>query len=193
MIVVDAETTGLLKPDTKDPEQQPGIVQIALAKVEPIHGKISNGFTVIDAKSWLVNPEKPVWDPDSIKVHGITPDKVVDAPTLFTIYPELVEWFLGQNIWIGFNNEFDRKVLFYALARLSLEARFPWPSMDWDIMKIAKPVLNIAGKRDIKHPNLVECHLELTGVNYADAHNALADVMATVACLDKLAEQGYVW
>lgn len=193
MIVVDLETTGLLKPDTKDPEQQPGIVQIGMAKIMPINGAISNGFAILNTASWLIDPEKPVWDEDSIKVHGITKEDVAGKPTLFAVLPELCNWFLGEDTWVGFNTEFDRKVLFYALARLSREGYFPWPSKDWDVMKIAKPVLNIAGKRDIKHPSLVECHLELTGVNYANAHDALADVRATVECLSKLAEQGYVW
>jgi DNA polymerase-3 subunit epsilon len=193
VITVDIETTGLLRPETKEPEHQPGIVQIALARLEKVSSEHFVGFTVARKQVWLVNPEKPVWEPDAIKVHGITPDKVADAPTLFAIYPELCEWFLGADKWVGFNNEFDRKVLFYALARLSLEGRFPWPPDDIDIMKIAKPILNIAGKRDIKHPNLTECHQQLTGEGFDGAHDALADVLATVRCLNRLVSEGYIW
>jgi DNA polymerase III epsilon subunit-like protein len=190
MIVVDLETTGLLKPDTRDPEQQPGIVQIALAKVQYVGP--DTGYRATDWKTWLVNPEKPVWDPDAIKTHGINPGDVKDAPTLAALHPELCDWFAGQHTWIGFNNEFDRKVLFYSLARLSMEARFPWPWIDMDVMKIAKPVVNIPGKRDIKFPSLIECHKELVGEDYKNAHDAGADIMATLNCLNALASLGYV-
>lgn len=184
MIVVDLETTGLLKADNKDPALQPGIVQIGLAKLD-------EDYNVVRSKSWLVNPEMPV-EEDAVKVHGIEGHKLFREPTLPALHPEICEWFLGEGEWVGFNNEFDRKVLYFALAKYSLEARFPWPPHDLDVMKLAKPILNIAGKRDIKHPSLIECHMALFGEAYCGAHDALSDCTATAACLAKLAEMGYV-
>jgi exonuclease I len=61
-----------------------------------------------------------------------------------------------------------------------------------DVMKLAKPVLNLAGKRDIKAPSLVQAHNALTGVDYINAHDALADCRATLRCLRVLSEQGFI-
>lgn len=185
MIIVDLETTGLLKPDNKDPALQPGIVQIGLIKLDA-------NYDIERSQSWLVNPEMPI-EEDATKVHGIDGSKVFRAPTLPALHPEICEWFLGELEWVGFNNEFDRKVLYFALARYGLEARFPWPPNDLDVMKLAKPILNLAGKRDIKHPNLTECYAALhEGKTFAGAHDALNDCLATAACIQKLAEMGYV-
>lgn len=184
MIVVDLETTGLLKSDNNDPAKQPGIVQIGLVI-------IGDNLDVTRSKTWLVNPEMPI-EEDATKVHGITNADVFRASTLPALHPELCEWFLGHLQWVGFNNDFDRKVLYYALARYGLEARFPWPPHDLDIMRIAKPILNMAGKRDIKPPTLTECHTLLFGEPFKGAHDALKDCLATAACLKKLDEMGYV-
>jgi DNA polymerase-3 subunit epsilon len=193
VILVDVETTGLLAPDTQDPERQPGIVQVAALKLE--RRELAGPFTEVDCYYSLINPEKPValWDADAIKVHGITPEMLgADAQSLPAAYPDLCEFFHCSDTWIGFNNEFDRQVLWYQLLRYGKASRFPWPWKDIDVMKVAKPILNIAGKRDVKPPNLMECHTQLTGDGFASAHDALADCRATLRCLNALVEQGYI-
>lgn len=185
MIIVDLETTGLPNDTTEDPEQQPGIVQIGLIE-------ITNDYHDLKEHSWLVNPEKPIhlWEEDAIKIHGIKPEMVADAPTLPSLLPELAECFRRHSTWVGYNNPFDRKVLYFQVARYGWRWKFPWPSRDVDIMVVGAPVANMAGKQGPKSPKLVELHTHLFGIGFDNAHDALADCRATQRCAQKLFEDG---
>lgn len=188
MIIVDLETTGLLADFTNDSEQQPGIVQIGLIEVNDV-------WQPLDRHEWLVNPEKPVhlWQDDSIKVHGINPKDVINEPSLPQIFNTLATVLRRHDTWVGFNNPFDRKVLWHQSVRYGWQWRLPWPSKDIDIMLIGRDVANIAGKRDLKNPKLTELYTHLFGKTYEGAHNALADCEATRQCGERLHADGFIF
>jgi DNA polymerase-3 subunit epsilon len=187
MVIIDFETTGLLT-DSSDPMMQPGIVQIGAAQ-------LNGEFEVVAEYKQLVNPEKPasLWEEGAIKTHGIKPEMVLSAPTFPAVFHDLSN-FVGKwdGVWGGYNNMFDRKVLWWQLLRYGLEMRFPWPSRDIDIMKVGTDVCNMPGKQGIKPPKLVELHKFLFNEDFAGAHDALQDVLATARCAKELNSRGYL-
>jgi DNA polymerase III epsilon subunit-like protein len=171
---IDFETTGLLKEGSADFIIQPGIVQIGAVRTD------GREF------STLINPElSRDWEAGAMKVHGITPDDVKNAPTFFAIFPKFAEFVTGCDTWFGYNTKFDKDVLWHQLFRYGFERSFPWPVNDLDVMKLASNHMAMQGKRGTKRPKLVEIYEHLFKQPF-EAHDALKDIRATHRVLKEL-------
>jgi DNA polymerase III epsilon subunit-like protein len=182
MIAIDFETTGLLKGDTDDPKRQPGICQIGLVI-------LNSDWTVVGEYETLVNPEMAI-EPGAAAAHGITDAMLRGAPTFAEAFWDLIGFARSRRYWVGYNNEFDRKVLYHQLRRYGLEMKYPWPCSDIDVMKVGGDLMQMQGKRGAKFPKLIELHQALFGEAFGGAHNALKDIKATVRCGRELKERG---
>lgn len=92
-IVLDTETTGF------DPRTGDRLIEIGCIEIEDL---LPTGRTF----HRLVNPERLI-PPDAIRVHGITDDRVRDAPRFRDVCAELME-FIGEAPVIAHNAAFDR-------------------------------------------------------------------------------------
>jgi len=91
--IFDTETTGF------DPNEGDKIIEIAAMKFK-------NGELLEEQHfEALVNPEREI-PFESIQVHGITNDKVVDKPTIASVLPEFMD-FVGDSVLVAHNAEFD--------------------------------------------------------------------------------------
>lgn len=183
MITVDFETTGLLTPSL-DWSDQPGICQIGITLLDKQGIEYAN-------RTILVNPER-VFDDGAVKVHGITPEKVADAPNLVEVMPDLINMFRKATTWVGYNIPFDKGVLWHQLIRYGLQTKFPWPHLELDVMEVAKVYFARGGKQDIKPLKLSELHKEFFGEEHAGQHDAISDVRATNRCLKHLMKEGVI-
>ena len=86
--------------------------EIGLSRVE--NGK------VVQTQSWLVKPVGPFL-PWNIRIHGIRPDHVADAPTFGELWPELESW-LEEQVVVAHNASFDLSVLKHSLAYYGIDA-----------------------------------------------------------------------
>lgn len=102
--LIDVETTG------RDPNTD-RIVELGIA--------IGKDGVIIDRKSWLVNPGRPIPD-EAREVHGISDDMVKDAPTFAAVAREIVDVLAGA-IPGAYNAEFDRGFLLAELERAGVE------------------------------------------------------------------------
>jgi DNA polymerase III subunit epsilon len=75
--------------------------EIGLSRVED--GK------VVETKSWLIKPVGPFL-PWNVRIHGIRPDDVADAPNFWECWPDLAPWIDGQ-VLVAHNASFDVSVL----------------------------------------------------------------------------------
>lgn len=158
LVGFDLETTGV----DVDKDR---IVQIALVRVSPDGRRVT-----FDS---LVNPERPI-PPQATAVHGISDDDVREAPTFAKIRPEIEEMFRDADL-AGFNSiRFDLPLLQAELKRVGgfLELR---GVRHLDAMRI----FHSMEPRNLTAAYRFYCNQELTG-----AHNALADVTATLEVLD---------
>ncbi|HTS45990.1 MAG TPA: 3'-5' exonuclease [Puia sp.] len=105
LAVIDLETTGTnLSTDR--------IIEIAIIKILPDGSKLT--------KHKLINPEMPI-PPASSDIHGITNDKVKDAPAFKQVANELKQ-FLDNCDLAGYNsNRFDIPLLMEEFLRIGME------------------------------------------------------------------------
>ena len=141
------------------------IVEICILKVNPDASR--------ETKTWLVNPEMPI-PKESSAIHGITDEKVKDAPAFREIAPKIQEIISGCDL-AGFNsNRFDVPLLAEEFLRVGL---------DFDLTKIklvdAQTIFHKMEQRNLTAAYQFYCKKELE-----NAHSAEADVLATFEVLD---------
>lgn len=180
IFLCDFETTGLVKEGVTDFLAQPGIVQIGAIVVDPKFKEVASFVT-------LVNPERAKWEEGAMKVHGITPEQVEQAPTFFAVFDEFARLAQGCDTWGGYHTKFDKDVLWHQLLRYGFERSFPWPRNDLDVMKLAQDRMVMEGKRGMKRPKLVEIYEHLFHETF-EAHDALEDIRATARVLKELSK-----
>ena len=95
-IVLDTETTGF------DPKTGDRLIEVGCIE---IHDLLPTGRTF----HRLVNPDRLI-PPDATRVHGITDDKVKDAPKFSEIVKDLQD-FIGDAPIIAHNAQFDRNFI----------------------------------------------------------------------------------
>ncbi len=158
LVFFDLETTGL---DILNDR----IVQIALIKYP------AEGGAPEELDLW-VNPEIPI-PPSSLAVHGITEEMVASAQTFFDLAP-LINLFIGDADLAGFNsNRFDVPMLMQEFARCGI--RF---SVAHRRLIDVQTIFHRMEPRNLKAAYRFYCNAPLE-----NAHNALADVRATVEVL----------
>lgn len=114
-IVLDTETTGL------DPSDGHRIIEIACLELDN-HLPTGKFFHV------LVQPERDIPE-EAVRVHGLTAEKLKDAPLFAEIAADFVA-FIGEAPLVIHNAEFDLRFLNAELARLSLPALPPTRGID---------------------------------------------------------------
>ena len=153
----DLETTGISITSDK-------IVEISILKVFP------NGKE--EKKTWLVNPEMPI-PPQSTAIHGISNEKVADAPTFKMLAKEINSWIVDADLG-GFNsNRFDIPILAEEMLRAG---------MDFDMEnRQSVDVQTIFHKMEQR--TLTAAYKFYCDKNLENAHSAEADTIATYEVL----------
>ena len=153
----DLETTGISITCDK-------IVEISILKVFP------NGKE--EKKTWLVNPEMPI-PPQSTAIHGISNEKVADAPTFKMLAKEINSWIVDADLG-GFNsNRFDIPILAEEMLRAG---------MDFD-MKNRQSVDVQTIFHKMEQRTLTAAYKFYCDKNLENAHSAEADTIATYEVL----------
>ena len=158
LCVFDLETTGIQVAKDR-------IVEISILKINPDASR--------ESKTWLVNPEMPI-PAETSAIHGITDEKVKDAPTFREIASKVLDMISGSDLG-GFNsNRFDVPLLAEELLRAGL---------DFDLSKFklvdAQTIFHKMEPRNLTAAYQFYCKKELV-----NAHSAEADVLATFEVLD---------
>lgn len=161
-VVIDIETTGL------DPRFDE-IIELAGLKYE--HGKETDAFES------LVKPEIEV-DDFITELTGITNEMLEDAPSIAEVLPKFID-FIGSNIVIGHNVNFDINFIYDNAEQLGLPAF----SNDFvDTMRISRRLY-----KDMENHKLSTL-VSYLGVSDSVEHRAFSDCANTQMCLIKMQE-----
>ncbi|MBU6341910.1 MAG: 3'-5' exonuclease [Bacteroidetes bacterium] len=158
MVVFDVETTGLNVVRDR-------IIQLAMIKIH------KNGNPDLEF-STLINPGIPISE-EAMMIHGITPKDLANKPTFIQLSQKIWD-FIGNADLAGYNsNRFDVPMLMEEFARAGME---------FDVSKRrlidAQRIFYKMEPRTLKAAYRLYCGKELE-----DAHNAIADVRATLEVL----------
>jgi DNA polymerase-3 subunit epsilon len=170
----DTETTGLPSFDLPaDDPSQPRICSIAMT----VKGNVTPGLYEY---YWKIKPDG--WTvPDEVsKIHGLTTELLMqEGEPIGIVLENFCGFYDSVDQLIGYNISFDLKLLRGELRRLGMEDRYG-TKLVRDIMKECTPVCRIPGKRGYKWPKLSEAVKIILGRDHFGAHDAMADVRATV-------------
>jgi len=158
LVFIDLETTGVnLSTDR--------IVEIALIKITPDGSKV--------VKQKILNPQMPI-PKSSSAIHGITDEKVKDAPTFKQVANELKQ-FIDDADLSGYNsNRFDIPMLMEEFLRAGFTI-----DMTNRRMLDVQHIYHMMEKRTLGAAYKFYCEKELH-----DAHSAEADAIATWEILE---------
>jgi DNA polymerase-3 subunit epsilon len=158
IVFIDLETTGINIARDR-------IIEIAIIKVLPDKSKV--------VKHRLLNPQMPIPEASSA-VHGITDDKVKDAPTFKEVANELKQ-FIDNADLSGYNsNRFDIPLLVEEFLRAGITL-----DMTNRRMLDVQTIFHMMEKRTLAAAYKFYCEKELE-----DAHSAEADASATWEILE---------
>jgi DNA polymerase III subunit epsilon len=158
LAVIDLETTGINLGSDR-------IVEIAIVKMMP------DGKKIIKHK--LINPEMPI-PPASTEIHGITDEKVKDAPSFRQVANEMKQ-FLDNCDLGGYNsNRFDIPLLVEEFLRVGMELDTKGRRLV-DVQR----VFHMMEQRTLSAAYKFYCNKQLEG-----AHGAEVDASATLEVLE---------
>ena len=163
IVFIDLETTGINLATDR-------IIEIAIIKILPDRTRT--------VKHKLVNPQMPI-PKESSDLHGITDDKVKNAPTFKDVANELKQ-FIANSDLSGYNsNRFDIPLLMEEFLRAGIELE-----MQDRRMLDVQTIFHMMEKRTLGAAYKFYCQKDLV-----DAHSAEADASATWEILEAQLER----
>ena len=177
VLTFDCETTGLV--DFKLPigvPAQPHLVTLAAVLTDEEGEEVQSLYLVCKPDTYLSSPE-------AIKVHGITREfaERVGVPRIVVL--SAFNWLAkAADEHVAYNYDYDRFVLEGEFLRADKPSPLS-PSKAFCEMKAMTDVCKIPSPYkpgQFKWPSLKEAHQHAFGQDFVNAHDALADVRATV-------------
>lgn len=200
-LVFDTETAGLpksYKKDWRDTTNWPRIVQFGMELHYP-DGTHESFCELVRPSNGMAFPIPG----DASAIHGITDRDCVERGTDISIIIDTFSlWIRKADAVVCHNYNFDSKVLKCEMARAG---KMPNTSLGQGGVKPLHICTMAGGTEDLtqieiesdwgdryyKWPTLQELHMHLFGHGFDKAHDALADVQATVRCYRRLVETGF--
>ena len=159
VVVFDIETTGLEATRCE-------IIEIGAVKLH--NGRISETFET------LIKPKGEIPE-EIINLTGITPDMVVNAPSIKQVMPDFYKFCFGTTI-MAYNIDFDYKFISVHGKKLG----YVFDNKQIDVLFLARAY--VPGLKNFKLSTVCK----KLGVSLENAHRAVHDAMATAEVVIKL-------
>ncbi len=189
-LIFDTETTGLPKnynAPLDDFNNWPRLVQIAWQ----IHNEKGE---LVEAKNFIIKPEGYEIPFNAVQVHGISTEKALtDGIELNIALKEFADAIDKVKVIAGHNIEFDLSIVGSEFLRKDIENKLFEKKHVCTKVESTEYLALPGGKGGkYKWPNLKELHTKLFNEDFQEAHNAMADVMATARCFLELVRIGII-
>jgi len=184
-LIFDTETTGLPKnwnaPIT-DSDNWPRCIQLAWQ----VHNDMGE---LVEVKNFIIKPEGFDIPFNASKIHGISTERALKTgQDLSFVLKEFNEALSKVKFVIGHNVNFDLNIVGAEFHRAGIESTMMEMNKLDSCSETTASLCQIPGGRGgkFKLPKLQELHQFLFQEEFAEAHNASADVEATVRCFLEL-------
>ena len=180
----DTETTGLpknWKAPVTDTDNWPRMIQIGWVLCD-------ESGTIVNQKDYIIAPEGFTIPAESAAVHGITTERaVLEGVPLQEVLDEFNALVEKAQYIVAHNISFDEKIIGAEFIRKQVPSRFE-QTPKLCTMHASTNYCKIPGNYGFKWPKLQELHVKLFGEEFEEAHDAAADIGATVKCFWKMRE-----
>ncbi|OIO04951.1 MAG: 3'-5' exonuclease [Elusimicrobia bacterium CG_4_10_14_0_2_um_filter_56_8] len=184
----DTETTGLprnWKAPVTDLNNWPRMIQLAYFTTDN-EGKNTGGG------NFIIKPEGFTIPEDASKIHGITTERALaDGKDLLPVLWGFQAAIDQADFLVAHNMSFDEKIIGAEFLRSGMPDSLPGKKRICT-MHSATDFCAIPGPYGNKWPKLAELHQKLFKKDFKEAHNAAADVLATMNCFWELKRLGII-
>ena len=190
ILFFDTETTGIpkdYKAPVSDSQNWPRLVQIAWILTD-------NDGKQVEAASAIIRPDDFEIPEAAAKIHGITTAMAMaQGVSIRTALARFWEHCQNAavNLVAGHNISFDDKIVRAEFHRLKWPDHLEGRTRVCTMMTSTK-YCNLPGNYGPKWPKLQELHKKLFKEEFTEAHNAAADIQATVRCFFELRRLGVI-
>jgi DNA polymerase III subunit epsilon len=184
----DTETTGLpgnWKAPVTDLDNWPRMVQLAFWFYDGGGNRLSGG-------DFIIKPAGFVIPAAAARIHGITTARAKkEGKELSGVLLDFRAAIDKAEYLVAHNMSFDEKIVGAEFLRNNMRDSFPAKKRICT-MKSAADYCAIPGPYGNKWPKLTELHYKLFQTGFDGAHNAAADVAATIKCFWELKRLGII-
>lgn len=168
MVLLDNETTALIRNGLIPLDQQPEIIEFGAVKLD------DKTLKEVGSLRFLLKPRILPLAPEVTKITGLTTDDVKNQKPFVAHYREIADFFLGERTLVAHNAPFDAGMLELELRRIGKLIRFPWP-----IEHICTSERN-TDKTNGKYVHLYVLYEMVTGEKITQTHRADDDARLLV-------------
>ena len=184
----DTETTGLprnWKAPVTDLGNWPRMIQLAYLLADGEGNKLAGGDFIIKPVGFTI-PD------DAAKIHGISTERALrEGVELLDVLREFQAAVAGAECLVAHNISFDEKIVGAEFLRNKMANTLPAKKMICT-MQSSTDYCALPGPYGNKWPKLTELHQKLFQKGFDEAHNAAADIAATVKCFWELKRLGVI-
>jgi DNA polymerase III subunit epsilon len=187
----DTETTGLPKnwsASYTEVDNWPRVFQLAFILADEQGSVLQAESALIKPDGWVI-PQEKFWienghSTEKCEERGEPIDQVLDR---FMAAKGLADCLVCHNL------KFDHRIMWAEIIRSGRQPRSGMEkicTMESSVQFCKVPYAG--GKRGYKFPKLIELHMKLFGVGFEGAHDAMADITATMNCFFELVRLGVI-
>ena len=173
-LVLDTETTALIKNKLQPLDRQPRIIEFFALSLD-------SAGEELDKFSYLFNPGIKI-DEKITEITGIKQDMLNDQKPFSSIAQHILEVIEVHDEIVAHNMSYDKAVIDFEMKRLGKKVRWP------ELICTVESTEYMKGHR----MNLRSLHEFLFGEPFENAHRAENDVRATAKCFLELRKMGVV-
>lgn len=184
----DTETTGLprnWKAPISDLDNWPRMVQLAYWLYNGDGNRISGGDFIIKPVGFTIPAEAE-------RIHGISTVRAIkEGKDLQIVLRDFQKTVKQAKYLVAHNMSFDEKIVGAEFLRNKMEDSLP-TKIRICTMQSSTNYCALPGPYGNKWPKLTELHQKLFQKGFEEAHNAAADVSATIKCFWELKRLGII-
>jgi len=173
-LVLDTETTALIKNKLQPLDRQPRIIEFFALSLD-------SAGEELDTFSYLFNPGIKIEDKIT-EITGIKQEMLDDQKPFSSIAQHIIEVIEVHDEIVAHNMSYDKAVIDFEMKRLGKKVRWP------ELICTVESTEYMKGHR----MNLRSLHEFLFGEPFENAHRAENDVRATAKCFLELRKMGVV-